>query len=280
MISILTINVALITVSFFGVPVFSFESGAKDRYKKLVDYLLQNPNDLVTLQEVSPYWSSRLIKDIKSAYPYSAKYSTPKIIPTEMLVLSKHPIKDCTFEKFKINTRLEMTFIQKGMLSCFLEVNDQELVVVTTHLVALGWFENSHESHVEDIRNSQINQIVKNVEYLIEEHPERLVVVTGDFNAGPESSAKNYELLLENFVDVFIWDEGNHGKNKIQYTWIPGYDDNFVAERVFKDSPPERIDMILIPKSQEHLLSKSDNSGIVQNDFSDHEGMESTINFE
>jgi endonuclease/exonuclease/phosphatase family metal-dependent hydrolase len=273
----MTINVALITLTVFGVPVFSFEANAPERFKELVNFLLPGEHDIVTLQEISPYWSKKLIKSLSTVYPHFATYSTQKLISTEMLILSKNPITDCTFKPFDFDTKLELMVLEKGMLACTIKSETQEYVVLSTHLVALGLSESPTSPYVETIRGKQINQLTEYANTLVSENPERLLVITGDFNAGPEASNSNYELLLEHFVDLFALDEQENGKNTIRYTWLPGFDDNIAARKVFEESPPQRIDMIFIPKKQKHLLGIASDVTIVSNSFSDHSAVTSEI---
>lgn len=277
MIHIITINVALITLTVFGVPIFSFEANAPKRYQELLDFLLEGTHDVVTLQEISPYWSRKLIKNLENIYPHFATYTTEKLISTEMLILSKHPITDCSFIPFTFDTRLELMVLEKGMLSCTVQSKEKEYIILSTHLVALGLSKSPTSFYVEAIREKQINQLIEHVDASLLNNPNRLLIITGDFNAGPEASNSNYELLLEHFVDIFAWEEKTRGPNKERYTWLPGFNDNIAARKLFKDSPPQRIDMILIPKRQEHLLSSKDEAGIIVNNFSDHRAVEAKI---
>lgn len=277
MINIITINVALITLTLFDVPIFSFEAHPAKRYKELVDFLSESTADVVTLQEISHHWSKKLTKELREVYPYSTKYNTRKLISTEMLILSKYPLSDCSFEPFTLDTKLELTVLQKGMLSCVVQMPLREYTILSTHLVALGLSESPTSKYVEMVRSKQIEQLIQHSGKIVKEHPEQLLIVTGDFNAGPEASDVNYESLLEYFIDTFTWDESIHGKNKIQYTWLPGFDDNMAAKRIFKQSPAERIDMIFIPKSQQHLITVAPETEIVGDDFSDHAVVESII---
>lgn len=277
MINILTINVALLTFTLFGIPIYSIDGNASERYRELVQFLSEGTHDVITLQEISPHWSKKLIKALKETYPYFATYTTHKFFPKEMLILSKNPLIDCVFEPFEVETKLERIALEKGILSCTVESKDGEYTVVTTHLVALGLSESPTSEYVETIRGKQIEQLIAYVDKILVSNPDRITFITGDFNAGPEASKGNYDLLLEHFTDIFVWDEKTHGENKLKYTWLPGFDSSIASKKAFRESPPQRIDMILIPKQQAHLLNKNDNVNIVPTIFSDHSAVESTL---
>ncbi len=194
-----------------------------------------------------------------------------------MLILSKNPIINCRFQPFDFDTKLELMVLEKGMLACTVKSPKQEYVILSTHLVALGLSESPTNPHVEIIRSKQIKQLIKYANILVSENPNRLLVITGDFNAGPEASNSNYMLLLDHFIDLFALDEQENGENTIRYTWLPGFDDNIAARKIFKESPPQRIDMILIPKDQKHLLTSTSDVEIIPNTFSDHSAVVSEI---
>jgi len=279
MLSILTLNAALLTVTLFGRPLYSFQGNARERFQRLVKFLNTCTHDVICLQEVSMYWQKQLIKLVQHAYPYATHYEvTGKVFPAELMILSRTPMESVHFRYYKFGTSFENVGILKGVLFANIDVSGHKYTLADTHLVANGFFRAPTTKVVEMIRGQQIKQLESIVGEKMLRDRERTIIVVGDFNAEPRASRKNYKQLSSNFDDLFVRDEELHGKHDEQYTWMVANDDNFLAHLFCGDGGPyQRLDQFWVPKSQLVDLGNNFRTAVVHNDFSDHYGVELVI---
>lgn len=279
MISILTLNAALLTVTLFGKPLYSFQGNPTKRFQKLVDFLNNSTYDVVCLQEVSMYWQKQLVNLVKKSYPHVTHYEVVgKVFPAELMILSRTPMTSIHFRYYQFGTSFENAGILKGVLFANIDIEGRKYTLADTHLVSNGFFTAPTTRVVEMVRGHQIKQLESFVGEKMLRDKDRTIIVVGDFNAEPRVSTSNYKQLANGFDDLFVADEQLHGKHDEQYTWMVANNDNFLSRLFCGDGGPyQRLDQFWVPKSQLSDLGKSIRTSVVHNDFSDHYGVELVI---
>ncbi len=144
------------------------------------------------------------------------------------------------------------------------------------HMTAGGLRNHPEDEKMEKIRFYQIQQLIKAVS---DKTP---TILAGDLNAGPDTSQRNYQALMEaGFIDAFV-ETGNTG-----ITWDP--DNPLVASGNENHLPVQRIDHIFINQAALELLKPVDGNVVLNKNLvelsdgskipiSDHYGL--NIHFE
>lgn len=274
MLSLLTLNAALITVTIFGIPVYSVQKNSKKRFLDLIQMLRTADHDVVLLQEVSSYYIDRLVAALTDIYPSYCSYKSGNVIVrSEMIILSKYPLADNSYQEFSDATIAELLTVNKGVLSARIEKDQRYYTIINTHLLVMGLFFKPISTYVERIRARQIAQLIQYVKNIQAERTD-IVIIGGDFNTGPDASVENYNLLKKYFTDLFARDEQLHGADAIQYTWEPA---NPLSQKLFNTSEPERIDTFFTPTNMVDILVSDMSVTIIPNTLSDHAGVEAVV---
>ena len=244
MISILTLNTALLTIYLFGIPIYGFNPDVTRRREKIITFLSTQEEDFLALQEVSRRSVRKMTAGLEETFPYSAFAKSHTFLGTGILTFSKHPILSSVFIPFKTQSPSERLVLQKGMQVNKVKNGDQEFTIINVHLIAYNWLYNSAHPKVMTNRKKQIEQLIEYVDSLPENEE---VVVVGDFNCAPEFATENYEQLTAYFTDLFVLDEERNGTNKIRQTWMS---DNTLNDIGGRGLPSQRVDHMFIPKKE------------------------------
>ncbi len=242
MLAILTINVAALSFSFLGIPIFQPIPYPEQRLEKIVENVIRLDPDIIAFQEVfSKEDKEYLIEQLKENYPYHTFADSREFPRSGLITFSKSEIIDKEFTPFDSVNYLERPFLNKGFLTTTL---GNKVKLVNTHTTARGLFSRPESKYIERIRKNQIEQLIKAVR---EDENNVSYLLAGDFNAGPRVSIDNYNQMIENdFHDSFAVDEEAKGKDPVQFTW----DSNNIFNKLgfFRSSPSQRVDHIFIDK--------------------------------
>ena len=128
--------------------------------------------------------------------------------------------------------------IDKGILAIGILALGKSFVITNTH-TTVGWgLYHTESDEANSIRGEQLLQTIS----LTHSFKTDFRVILGDFNAGPDVSEPNYQLLLDsNFIDSYLL-VCSDGCDDV--TWHPANKLNNKGH--FPDSPPQRIDNIFI----------------------------------
>nr|WP_240956127.1 endonuclease/exonuclease/phosphatase family protein [Wenzhouxiangella sp. XN79A] len=205
--------------------------------------------DVLAMQEVFVRGARRrLVEELCAAFPHAAFADSPSWVGNGLLTLSRHPIEDSAFQRFDHDFLLVRPFATFGLLRTRIRLpGDRPLELFNTHLTA-GPFGDPERARVERMRDRQIRQ-------LLEAAGPRAprVVLTGDFNAGPEASIDNYRrFAAAGFVDAF--DRAEHHGSPLRTTWTP--ENSLTQSGPHSSSPPQRIDHVFVHATAAPAVSR------------------------
>ena len=275
MISILTINTALQDIKILGRSVYRPVNYIDERLTELARQLLDLSPDIICVQELfHPVLQKQVYELLKLDYPYAAGFAKNRFdfrLGNELLVFSKFPINENRLYRFNNATIEERIFTSKGFFQVTLESPVGVFQLINFHMTAGGLNYHPDDPRMEKIRSSQIKQLIESITH------ELPAIIVGDLNAGPDSSKKNYQSILdEGFIDAFGM-TGNTG-----LTWDPenplvvsGNEHHLHAQRIDHIFMNNKALDILKPESgsivmDECFISLENNSKIP---VSDHYGL-------
>lgn len=280
-------TIKVLTLNCWGIPDFLTKFVYKElwkdgrlvhrseRMKRIGENLSEY--DVVCFQEI---WlrkdadTLRLIGKEKE-FEYSHWYNSGSLASSGLLLLSKFPIVETFFHRYRVNGRAIRLdhgdyHAGKGIAFAKLRFPNAErkggefVNVFFTHTIAKYQFQ---DSYLPD-RLTQIWELAKFVQLTSSNFNSGLVLVCGDLNCQEDSS--EYQLLcrLDNLVDSF---RSIH----------PSQFGATIVKDVLVDSSPKRLDYIFFKPTQNWKLKDSKlafkhDSGTF---FSDHLGVTSTFEF-
>lgn len=249
-------NSQVITVATFNAGIlYGYIMGRKyfeptpysDKRLKLIPYYLRAFNvDVIGFQEVYRIQDKRfLIEALKDLYPYAQYYEKENDFGVGLhngeLFLSKLPIIESSFSLFSRNVLSEKALADKGMLSVVVQFNNKKIAITNVHTTVGGGMYDTESDRANNIRNKQLLQALQRTAQLDAD----IRIILGDFNAGPNVSAVNHQLMLDhNYLDTYL---ENYDEETDCVTWNPMNKLNYNG--YFPSSPPQRIDNIFIDKA-------------------------------
>ena len=268
MLSILTFNAALLDVRIFNHSIYCPVDSAPERLRRLIPALLTLRPDIIFLQEVFHRNLQQLIREqVAEELPYIAggiSRGSRFRLGNELLALSRFPLADEKLTRFQRAAPEEKIFTSKGFHHSTVMIPELGRInLINFHATAGGVHAHPEHDRMENIRSSQIEQILSYIKALDK------VILAGDLNAGPHTSYRNYwQVLQAGFIDTFAA-AGGEG-----YTWDP--DNLLVANGKEQHLPPQKIDHIFIDAALSRLIIPV-TASIVLTDggkpLSDHYGM-------
>ncbi|MDA0150229.1 endonuclease/exonuclease/phosphatase family protein [Vibrio sp. LaRot3] len=135
---------------------------------QLITYLIQNPADLVVLQEVSPSVGERL-QTLTDIYPYYYGGQPGVGYPSSQMILSRFPLEQASVYTTPDQQHVIFSTWQAGKQS--------PLLLVSAHPVSPRSEELWHRR----------NAILATIESLLDQYESREVLVVGDFNLSARS---------------------------------------------------------------------------------------------
>ena len=222
---LLTYNCGLLKFQTCGMtPLFENPPFVRERYPHLAKALLDSGTDIIVLQEIYDVKHiKKLVDDLKSTYPYSYYKNTGKGLrfTNGLMTFSKYPIKNANIVKhFHVDS-----------VDYFLGSRCMQVVELTTptgllQIINLHTSAGLNPEKINRIRGTQVDQAIDvSQKFLKENNTSHSImdaaasIITGDFNAGPEASIENYEIMLkQGYVDA-VKEVLGVDKSKKFFTW-------------------------------------------------------------
>ena len=279
MLKILSFNAALQDINIFGKSFYRPVDFIESRLKRLPPALVKQNADFIFLQEVFSQGFQKLIYNaLVKQYPYIVGMCKNKYglrVGNELLTLSRYPIQSNSLIRFKHASREELLFTSKGFYhSSVIHPNLGEIQLINFHTTAGGKEHHPEHPAMEFIRQRQIEQIL---DYIKGNTP---VILVGDLNAGPQTSRRNYQQVLDaGFIDIC---DNPHDS---LLSWDP--ENPLVKNGLENHLPAQRIDHIFMSEDL-HRIHSGIRSNLVLNDsfisgpdfsypLSDHYGIQAEL---
>jgi endonuclease/exonuclease/phosphatase family metal-dependent hydrolase len=237
----LTYNVGLLDLRLFGRSLLRPAGWIPERFDRLADSILALDPDIVTLQEIyERHHKETLAARVAAAYPYAAISPAcwPSIVPASLLTLSKWPMRDLGFTRFRIMPMAEKLIDNKGFQLCSISSPSGDVLVANVHTTAGG------RLHPEDPKSDRYRdrQLDELLAACASSAP---VVLAGDFNCGSVSPGNYRRLLDAGYSDA--WTTAN-GRD-LGWTWEPTSSLNAGGTHSVWGCPAQRIDLVLLNAS-------------------------------
>lgn len=245
MLKIITFNAALQDVRILNRSVYCPLGHIHERLTALAPALLDLDADIVFLQEVFHHkLQHALCQNLAGNYPYIAGLTSRSYglrLGNELLTFSRYPLDKGNLIRFRQATPEELRFTSKGFYHSKISIPEiGQVDLINIHATAGGVHAHPEDDGMETIRTDQIEQILSYIRSLDR------VILAGDLNAGPHTSRRNYQQLLDaGFLDLFAQASAEG------VTWDP--ENPLVANGNEQHLPEQRIDHIFINTA----LSKS-----------------------
>jgi len=236
---IATLNAGLLRLQLGRWTLFEPVPRVNERIAGLARLLGALDVDVLAMQEVFVRGArTRLVDQLCATFPNAAFADSSSWVGNGLVTLSRHPIEDSEFQRFDHDFMMVRPFATFGLLRTRVRLPDgPPLQLFNTHLTA-GPFGDPERGRVERMRDRQIRQLLDAAD--AQAAP---VVLTGDFNAGPDVSTDNYRrFAAAGFVDAFDQAE-NHG-SPLRATWTP--ENALTHTGPHSSSPPQRIDHVFV----------------------------------
>jgi endonuclease/exonuclease/phosphatase family metal-dependent hydrolase len=250
-ITVATFNAGILYGYLMGHKAFEPTPYSDLRLKLIPTYLRAFDVDVIGFQEVyriQDKWY--LIEALKDVYPYAQYYEKENDFGVGLhngeLFLSKLPIVESSFCLFNRNAISEKALADKGLLSIVVEFNGRKIALTNVHTTVGGGIFDTESDRANNIRNKQLLQAIERTGAMTAD----IRIILGDFNAGPNVSEVNHQLMLDhNYLDSYLelYDE-----EEDCVTWHPLNKLN--CNGYFPSSPPQRIDIIFIDKAARPLV--------------------------
>jgi endonuclease/exonuclease/phosphatase family metal-dependent hydrolase len=246
--TMLTYNVGLLRFRMFGAVVFANPPHASERLPHIPKALRSYPADILAIQECYKVkHANYLCNELKDLYPYHARAESGGIFQFHngLLVLSKYPIVRCELQRYEKVSTLEYLLATKSSLIVEVQLPGMgRVTIVNMHTTAGGHVDPEHPD-VDGDREDELRQAAEVCETAAAE--DRLGLIIGDLNCGPEASASNYSYILKRgFRDTYA-EAAEAGKldDGPAFTWDPT---NYLnASGPHKTGPGQRCDHVLLP---------------------------------
>jgi endonuclease/exonuclease/phosphatase family metal-dependent hydrolase len=252
--------VSLVQFNTWGVP---FVVKDTYRYRESMKAIEKLNPDFVVLQEV---FSGKGKRAFHSAlYPFEVRgpRAFPKLTSSGLRMLSRYPVLRSAQTVFK-HCQGDDCLSRKGAVIMVVQLPDgQKLNVLGTHLNARGG---------DPLRQKQLQQIKLLVDTYAE--PAAPLIVSGDFNFGPNSDS--YQYLIQSLNARDAWTD-THSASELGITY-DAFDNRYAHDyavqthsELFKD----RIDLIVSKNGLRSTIRTTD-SQLIFNDaplYSDHYGI-------
>lgn len=274
---VLTYNVGLLDLRLFGHSLVKPADFIEERFASLAPALLGLDADIIALQELYESTHKRaLCAAMSTVYPYVAvsPLRGPSLVPASLVTLSRWPIIESRFFRFRHMPVAERLVDNKGYLVAVVQGPHGPMTTVNVHTTA-GGARHPEALASDHIRARQLDELLAQV---CESGP---LVLTGDFNCG-SVSVTNYRQILEaGYVDV--WTQLH--SDAAGHTWDPVSVLNHGGTHTRWGCPAQRIDLVLlnsgararwrplncevvlnrpcIPTRSQHLVTLSDHYGVL-----------------
>lgn len=244
---ILTLNTALLEFDMRFLGKLAPTPYLLERREALVQHILRltQQADLIALQEIyntTDKWFVR--RALAHIYPYTYFYEfKPKLsLENGLLLLSKYPASDVSFEFFRHKTQEEQILSTKGYYIYRFDLyNGQQLTLLNTHLTAGGLYSPTGP-RANRIRTHQAEQIV----HKLHADPAHFKVILGDLNCGPQADPESFQYIVDAGYSAPV--------EELPITWDPKNALN--QDGHYRTCPPQAIDHILLSSPLHNQLKQ------------------------
>lgn len=244
---LLTYNVGLLHIGFLGKTIVEPAPYLEERYRDLAKHLLAVDADFIALQEIyaRPHREG-LVTAMAERFPFAATHVkwNPLRLSHGLLSLSKWPITQSYFKRFKSAPLEEKLFANRGVLvSLIAPEGFGRIALLNTHLTSGGLRLIPHGPKANEFRRKEVLELLSVANALEVDH----VFVVGDLNAGPDVSMANYhEVLKGGYVDALNDEENGLGAED-RITWDPENPLNSGGPHDY--CPPQSVDHVFMRKT-------------------------------
>lgn len=229
---ILTLNVGMLEIDVPLLRTITIVKKKNLRIHAVIHALKNSDYDIVLLQEIGGSLLKKLLHELKNIFPYHATHHVWKLFSYNLLILSKLPLEETHFVPFKNQTHFESWGVTKGLLCATVTWDNTPYHLITTHLVGAGTKSGDNSPKTLSVRNAQIHQMK---EYVRTHYGKNdIVIIGGDFNAGPLSCQENYDVIVDELYDVM-----QHVPEHERVTWTTK---NPLIRKSTKADPDKQID--------------------------------------
>lgn len=229
---ILTLNAGLLEIDFPLLRAITLVKQKNIRVYAVIDALKKATHDIVMLQEVGGSLLKKILCEVSDVFPYHVTHHARKLFSTNLLILSKFPLNQTKFIPYKNQTHFESWGIQKGMLCAQIVFDKIPYHFINTHLVASGTEVGDSTPKTLHVRNQQIEQLKEHIRTSYDKND--IVIVGGDFNAGPLTCRENYDIIIDELYDCM-----QHAPEPDRITWSTK---NPIVRKSTKHDPDKQID--------------------------------------
>ncbi len=245
---ILTFNAALLEIRLVGRTFFRPIEHIERRLRRMPEFLLDCGADFICMQEVyRKKHKEQLAEGLKSVYPYVTHDPRNYLVGYDsgLMIFSKVPFKSEHTRRFTNQPVEESLFSKKIALAGIFETEGLRIAIINSHATSIGFNFKQDDSRIERIRRRQIEDVIHFAAELRRDHSCDVVLVTGDYNCGPQISPENYQ-VFEHFEYIDLY-----SKKHEELTWDPETNVLIQASTVYKNTPGQRVDLIMSDRSIE-----------------------------
>lgn len=184
---IVTLNAGLLCIRFgWGLWIFEPAPWVEERLRALPGVLSSLDADVIILQETyRPAHKAWIAGQLREIYPYSAyspRHPLLRLVPDSFLVLSKYPVRDAAFVRFRAARWDEFLLDSKGYMRFDLPGTPcGDLRVASVHTTA-GLATHPENPKVDRVRALQLEQVARD---LAQAPSPWRTLIAGDINCGP-----------------------------------------------------------------------------------------------
>jgi endonuclease/exonuclease/phosphatase family metal-dependent hydrolase len=234
---LLTYNAGLLDVRLCGRSLLKPAGFIAERFDRLPESILALDPDIVTLQEVyDRRHKETLAARLAPAYPYAAisPQRRPSILPPSLLTLSKWPLRNLGFHRFRAMPIAEKLVDNKGFHLCSISSPSGDVLIANVHATS-GGMRHPEDATSDRIRERQIDELLAGVSSAAP------VVLAGDFNCGSVSVGNYRRLLGAGYADAWTAATADPG-----WTWEPTSSLNAGGTHSGWGCAAQRIDLVLL----------------------------------
>lgn len=228
----------VLTLNAWGAP---YARQRHQRYKALAGALKQKQPDVVLLQEVfMTAERKRLIADLRDTYPHHYYFPSAQV-GSGLLTLSKFPIVDAYFHRFRMGGKIERLeqgdfYAGKGIGMTRLQTPSGIVDVYNAH--AHAQYEHYDDNEYAVYTQTNLFEAARLVNSLSKDNP---VILCGDLNTRPGQTGYSLIRQVAALTDAYML---LHDERPI----------TFSPANPYVQSPPQCLDYILIRSGSSKLI--------------------------
>lgn len=219
----------ILTLNTWGAP---YAPQRHQRFKAIADALNQKQPDIVQLQEVfMTAERNRLVADLRETYPHHYYFPSAQV-GSGLLTLSKFPIVDAHFHRFRMGGKIERLeqgdfYAGKGIGLTRLQTPSGIVDVYNAH--AHAQYEHYDDNEYAVYTQTNLFEAARLINVLSQQNP---VILCGDLNTRPRQTGYRLICQVAALDDAYVMQHDEH-----PITFSPA--------NPYVESPPQCLDYIL-----------------------------------